>query len=231
VIKDIFNNKDAFIADTTGCTAYSNHKKMLTLDWMGRQIEKKSIKGDIVEMGVYRGTTVLYLAKLFPTRTIWAFDSYCGIQPAEQATHKEHAQSPGGGQYAASLETVKNNFSRYGELTDRIKFVKGYFNKTIEASSIKQIALLRMDSDTYSSTLEILYGLYDKVVNGGYIIADDFKVQGCYKALQRWADETGDFEMYNPRVDRGVFAIENWRERNVKRERRNYSGAWWVKNE
>ncbi len=233
MITDIFNNKQAFIDDTTGENEYASVEKLHTLDFLCKYINRNNIQGDVVELGVYRGTTVLYMAKLFYKRNVWAFDSYAGIQPAEDAPYKELAQTAGGGHYAASLESVQANFHRYFEWpARRIRFVKGYFSETLPCDELKKIAVLRMDSDTYSSTLEILYNLYDKVIPGGVIIADDFKVEGCYMALKRWASEQPkDIVMYHPRCDRGKVPVIDWMNRDTKKLRRGHSGAWWIKDE
>jgi len=38
----------------------------------------------------------------------------------------------------------------------------------------------------YSSTIQALEQLYDKVSEGGFIIVDDFKLKGCRKAIKEF---------------------------------------------
>lgn len=45
------------------------------------------------------------------------------------------------------------------------------------------ISLLRLDGDMYSSTIQCLDILYDKLVIGGYIIIDDFALKGARTAV------------------------------------------------
>lgn len=67
--------------------------------------------------------------------------------------------------------TVKANFQRFGLLDDRIHFVVGYFNETLPSlQQPRRLGLLRMDGDLYSSTMDILENLYDRLVPGGYCI-------------------------------------------------------------
>jgi hypothetical protein len=78
---------------------------------------------------------------------------------------------------------------RYDE--NYIKFYPGWFQNTfpIHAQEIEKIAILRLDSDWYASTKICLEYFYDKVVNGGFIIIDDYGAyEGCKKAVDEFLD-------------------------------------------
>ena len=47
----------------------------------------------------------------------------------------------------------------------------------------KRPALLRLDGDMYSSTIQVLEQLHHKVSKGGYIIIDDYALHGCQCAV------------------------------------------------
>ena len=63
---------------------------------------------------------------------------------------------------AESLETVRANFAKYGLLDDRVVFLKGFFADTLPTAPIRQLAVLRMDADLYTSTADVLRSLYPK---------------------------------------------------------------------
>jgi hypothetical protein len=140
-----------------------------------------SIEGDIVECGVWRGGFSIFLAHIFEDRTIWVCDSFEGFQPLEKAKHqyaKERhtpiATHNSHGPIGISLEEVQNYFKIYGlENESRIHFVKGFVKDTLPKCNINKIALLRIDVDAYSATLETLEELYHKVQPGGFIVFDD----------------------------------------------------------
>jgi hypothetical protein len=135
-----------------------------------------AVEGDIVECGVWRGGFSIFLAHLFPDRAIWVCDSYEGFQPLEEARFEYYKEERHVPSYvmAASLEEVQENFKTYGlDGQDRIKYLKGFVKDTLPTAPIEKIALLRLDVDGYSPTMEILEELYDKVQPGGYIIFDD----------------------------------------------------------
>lgn len=62
----------------------------------------------------------------------------------------------------------------------------GFFNETMPTAPIHTIAVLRLDGDLYSSTMDVLYPLYPKVVKCGYVIVDDY---GYFLQCQRAVDE------------------------------------------
>jgi O-methyltransferase len=71
------------------------------------------------------------------------------------------------------------------------------------------LALLILDGDMYSSTIQVLEKLYDKVSPGGYIIIDDY---GCLANCKK--------------------AVDDFREkRNILTELKtvDWTGRYWVK--
>lgn len=81
-----------------------------------------------------------------------------------------------------------------------IHFYPGWFQETFPkyASSIKSISLLRMDSDWYASTKLTLEYFFDRVVDGGIIIIDDYGTyDGCKKAVDEFLSERGINKMLN----------------------------------
>ena len=67
-----------------------------------------------------------------------------------------------------------------------MKFLKGWFADTLPTAPIEQLAILRLDGDLYSSTMDALNALYPKVSAGGFVIVDDY---GSWPACKRAVDE------------------------------------------
>ena len=72
------------------------------------------------------------------------------------------------------LKKVKANFERFNLLDDQVKFLPGYFCDTLPNAPIERLAILRLDGDLYSSTMDSLRNLYHRVSLGGYVIVDDY---------------------------------------------------------
>jgi len=167
--KDLFENKITMVGPIAFNTVLRNFNNI------------SKIEGDIVECGAWRGGFSIYLSHLFSDKNIWVCDSFEGFQPLEIAKHQysRERHTPyfthnSIGPLAISLEEVKSHFKNYGlGDEDRIKFLKGFVKDSLPNSGIEKIALLRIDVDAYSATLETLEELYHKVQPGGYIIFDD----------------------------------------------------------
>jgi O-methyltransferase len=150
------------------------------------------LNGDIVECGVWRGGMVLFLTKMFRDKNIWAVDSYKGCQDPFTAKyfypneghvfeyckyHKEQLND---------INFVKSVFDKFNELNNpRVNFLEGYVVDTLnpKVCPINNIAVLRIDVDAYSATMEVLDYLYPKVIDGGYIIFDDANIGSAREAV------------------------------------------------
>jgi hypothetical protein len=75
-----------------------------------------------------------------------------------------------------------------------VHLVRGWFEQTIPSAtpSLGPIALLHLDCDWYESVKLCLDRLYDRVVDGGFIVVDDYgHWQGCRKAIDEFRRHRG----------------------------------------
>ena len=90
----------------------------------------------------------------------------------------------------ASLESVRRRIARLHYPDDRLHFVQGLVEQTIPAVIPDQIAILRLDTDFYSSTKHELEHLYPRLSAGGALIIDDYgAMPGCRIATDEYAAE------------------------------------------
>lgn len=174
-----------------------------------RYVVRKKMPGVIVECGVWRGgsmmTTALTLLKEGDVRDLFLLDTFAGMTaPTEHDV--DWGGVPAQGQYIdsksenyvdwcyASLEDVRRNLLSTGYPEERVHFVKGDVLKTLPHEGIGELALLRLDTDWYESTLHELKWLYPKLVPGGILIIDDYGYwQGCHKAVDEYFGPSGPF--------------------------------------
>ena len=76
--------------------------------------------------------------------------------------------------YGGGVETVKSYLEATGYPKENMHFVVGDVCDTLPVQSPPAIAILRLDTDWYKSTLHELTHLYDLVVPGGVVIIDDY---------------------------------------------------------
>jgi hypothetical protein len=107
---------------------------------------------------------------------------------------------------AASLEEVQENFARYGLLDERVRFLKGHFNKTLPTAPIAKLSVLRADGDFYDSQMDVLNNLYPKLSIGGYAIIDDyFEIAGCRRAIDEYRKAHNITEEIRPIDTEGIY--------------------------
>ena len=89
----------------------------------------------------------------------------------------------------------------------QMRFIAGDVLQTVPATVPSQIALLRLDTDWYKSTLHELNHLYDLVMPRGIVILDDY---GWCRGARQATDEFFSRQSFKPmlhRVNQGVRMI------------------------
>jgi O-methyltransferase len=153
---------------------------------------RDEVPGDFIETGVWRGGTCIFMraalkAYADSTRQVWVADSFEGLPKPDGRYPQDEGDLHWtmSDDLGISLDQVKANFSRYGLLDDRVRFLKGWFKDTLPTAPIERLAILRLDGDMYSSTMDSLLNLYSKLSVGGYVIIDDYgAIDACHKAVE-----------------------------------------------
>ena len=166
-------------------------QRMDNLHFCIKQVIQENVPGDFIETGVWRGGACIFMRAALEaygdsTRRVWVADSFEGLPKPdgryEQDKRDRHWKKSD--VLAISLEQVEANFSRYGLLDERVRFLKGWFKDTLPTAPVEQLAILRLDGDMYSSTMDSLTYLYPKLSAGGYVIIDDYgAIESCRKAV------------------------------------------------
>jgi O-methyltransferase len=163
-----------------------------------RHIVVKGIKGDIVECGVLFGGAAMLTARTLlslkdTSRNIWLYDSFSGFVGEESIDDKTWYGDDVKGLIPEFLAIAERNMTAVGYPRERIKFVKGDIEKTAPANNNKEIALLRLDTDTYHSTKVELQYFYPKLVPGGVLIIDDYgHAFGARRATDEYFNDPAD---------------------------------------
>ncbi len=170
---------------------------------LAKELNKKGIKGSFLELGVAQGgCSALICDVAFKEvsgldREVWLFDSFEGLpEPSEEDFEEgetgNHLRPLPVGSCLGELEFVeKLLFEKFSFSREKVHLVKGWFQDTlpIQSKKLNGIALLRMDGDWYDSTKICLDNLYDKVVNEGVVIIDDYEsCYGCKRAVDEFIE-------------------------------------------
>jgi hypothetical protein len=156
------------------------------------------IPGDLIECGVWKGGACIFMRGILKAhgatdRTVWVADSFCGLpDPDPQTDEGLDLSADRFPQLAVSLAAVQRNFERFGLLDGQVRFLPGWFSETLPSAPLERIAVLRLDGDLYSSTMDILTNIYDKISPGGFVIVDDYGViPQCARAIDEFRAARG----------------------------------------
>ena len=139
----------------------------------------KDLKGEMAEIGVFKGSTSLLMKLTFPERKMHCYDTFCGIIGAtkEEDKHKD-------GEFACSLTEVKKAVG----IDENTSYHVGFFPDSFNEKECKFV-FIHSDTDTYIGTKSTLEVMFPLLVSGGIIIFDDYEWVNCpgvKKAIEEW---------------------------------------------
>jgi predicted O-methyltransferase YrrM len=188
-----------------------------------RYVVRNRIAGAIVECGVWRGGSMMLAAlalKHFGDtgRELYLYDTYEGMtrpedvdvdfdgNPMKQAWSEAQREDKAIG-YGGAVDTVRSYVKPTGYPMEKMHFVAGDVLETIPKTRPETIAILRLDTDWYKSTLHELTHLYDVLSPGGVLIIDDY---GWCRGARQATDEFfagRDFQPLMQRLNQGARLI------------------------
>ncbi len=160
------------------------------------------LPGDIVELGVYRGTTLMGWANFLEIRNmgdrqkqVFGFDNFAGFNEFHEKDGKPDEKTGktltgfDGGAFEEILEDAISIYDRdrFIPYKPRVVLVKGNIEETVprfvEENPGLRISLLHFDCDVYLPTRVALEHLWDRVVQGGIVLFDEY-------GLRPWEGES-----------------------------------------
>ena len=168
------------------------------LEWLAPQIKKIGFN---LEFGVYSGRTISFLANERPDLKFFGFDSFEGL-PEDWDM---------GGKFVKKEYFHRQN--NFPNVPSNVILIKGFFDKTIPTwlkdlskkelvQNDYKISYLHVDSDLYSSAIDILFGLNELIKPGTIIRFDEIC---CWRSV---------FNERGPKFGRAVYST--WEEHEFK---------------
>ncbi len=139
-----------------------------------RSIIERNIKGNLAELGVHKGTTAKLIHHYVPDRTLYLFDTFCGIN--DSAVHSEKTSTGLPDTRGKFNDTSLEDVLRYiKQRNDNVRIYSGHFPNTVnEELNSEKFAFVHLDFDLYESTLDGLNYFYTRVSPGGFILVHDY---------------------------------------------------------
>ncbi len=171
-----------------------------------RYVVRADVPGALVECGVWRGGSALAvlrtLVELRATdRDVWLYDTFTEMpSPTERDVdlfgvpaadyHRPLATDPSALDPAYSylpLPQVRELLLSTGHPEERVHLVQGLVEDTLPGQAPQQLALLRLDTDYYTSTRHELAHLAPRLSPRGVLLVDDYgHWRGSRDAVDEW---------------------------------------------
>jgi Macrocin-O-methyltransferase (TylF) len=171
-----------------------------------RQI--RDLPGNIVEVGVYRGVSLLSWAKFLEifhagdrTRRVYGFDNFAGftdLHEKDGAETERGNKQVGGWNAGPFRDELMQHIDMFHEdsflpRAKRVVMTEGDIRITAQKFADEnpgvRISLLHLDVDLYEPTLAALKAFYPLVVKGGLVVFDEY-------GLVEWPGESKAVEEY-----------------------------------
>jgi O-methyltransferase len=170
-------------------------KRLDNIQYCMETVIADNVGGDFIETGIWRGGACIFMRGILRAyniidRTVWCADSFEGFPESTRFDDNTLASQPEQAYLAVPLHDVMHNFEQYGLLDGQVRFLPGWFRETLPGP-VKQLAVLRLDSDLYDSTMDAIEPLYPLLSPGGFCIVDDWNVPMCREAVYEYRDSNG----------------------------------------
>jgi O-methyltransferase len=151
-----------------------------TLELCGNEIKTNNVKGNVAELGVYKGDFAKRVNQLFPDKKLYLFDTFEGFDAKDITTEKQNHYSSGEQEFSdTSVELVLNKM----KYRDNCIVKKGHFPES--ANDVNDsFCFVGLDADLYEPVLSGLRFFYPRLENKGYIFVHDFN-NDLYKGARQ----------------------------------------------
>ena len=173
-------------ANTQRFEKFLNHYELLKLS--------KNVKGSIVELGVFKGSSLIRLAHyrdlLKIKKKIYGFDTF-KLFPKNKSNFLYDKKFPKKFEdYAGRpIELDKLKKILKSKKIKKVTLIKGNIYQTLNFFDKKniKISFLHLDLDTENITLYALKKLYKKIEKGGIVVFDDYNIhKGINRAVKKF---------------------------------------------
>jgi hypothetical protein len=193
----------------------TSHERVNALRASVRYVVEAGVPGAVVECGVWRGGSMLAVARTLvelgaADRDLYLFDTFTTMPyPGEEDVDVagRHAADFYDDAVAAPafsylpMDEVRRLLVATGYPDERLHFVPGMVEETIPDNLPDTIALCRLDTDWYESTRHEMEHMVWRIPEGGILLIDDYgHFMGAKKAVDEYVAAIGGGVLLN-RID------------------------------
>ncbi len=147
------------------------HWRMHVLCWAAQRA--KSLEGDFVECGVYKGGSALtvmdYINFKNLNKKFYLLDTFCGLSEG-YITEEEKKAGIRPSSYEECYENVKETFKDF----DNVIIIRGTIPDTLSLVKAEKVSYLSIDMNCAIPEIAAADFFWDKLVSGAVIVLDDY---------------------------------------------------------
>lgn len=179
------------IGEYKECRPYKvDYVRVKTFELLVDEIRKNKIKGNVSELGVFKGEFAEFINGAFPDRVLYLFDTFEGFNEDELTKGSEgEVQNAFRDIFKeTSIDIVKNRM----RFKDNVVIKKGYFPGSLDGLE-DSFAFVSLDCDWEESLYQGILYFYPRLTQGGYIMIHDYNnaLDCADKAIRRYEKEIG----------------------------------------
>ena len=155
-----------------------------TLVLIAKEIKRRGLKGNVAELGVFKGEFSRKINRLFPEKQLYLFDTFEGF--SEEDIKKE------GEKLEKFADTSVDKVMASMPVPEMCVVKKGFFPDTYDLDEDEKFCFVSIDVDLYKPISEGLEVFYPKLEKGGYIMVHDYNnltFNGTTDAVQDYCDK------------------------------------------
>lgn len=140
-------------------------------------VKSAGVQGDYLEFGVFKGGSLIQFHNLIEENKLdkirlFAFDAFQGLPNSEGNTFKE-------GEFYFPKESFLKRIKKAGVDLKKVIIVEGFFDKSLtdgvkKEHQLNKAAIIHVDCDLYTSTVDVLRFCDGLVQKGTILIFDDY---------------------------------------------------------
>jgi len=174
-----------------------------------QRIEKDGIKGDMAELGVYKGDTARVFHLMAPDRILHLFDTFEGFTATDLQPETGEAATYTTKNFADT--SINKVLKKIGGDSSTIKTHAGYFPQSTVGLEDTTFAIVNIDADLYNPTKAGLEYFYPRLSPGGVIFIHDYnyKWEGLMKAVDEFVATIPEKLILVPDLDSSVMIVKS----------------------
>jgi O-methyltransferase len=165
-------------------------------------------RGNVIEVGAYKGGGSLHLSNCRPWSTIFVCDTFCGFGtlPVDRKLDARFVTEDFADTSRPAVEALFAGKNR------DIRIIEGYFPGSDVHQVVQDVAFAHIDVDIYQSCKDTLDYLASRTVERSIFVLDDYhrRAEGVVRAAAEFIRKRRDWALFPVYPGQGVMFHKSW---------------------